>query len=236
MTLEELLKKLARGKLSNLPVASGGEIRDKDLVRVVDAVNEGIARLYTLFPLKEKNLILEVYEGRTEYELTSEHSFRKWTGKEDIHDPFDFYIRDTDEHPFEDDIQTISEVWDDLDRLRPLNDPDDPLAVFTPQQNWISLNFSPQGRVLNIIYWAKHKLLTADDLTEIIELPTNLIGALLSFTAYSIHGDMNTEIAVQNSQKYYAEYQAIVKEVVQNGTITPDKLVSAKKFIRRGWV
>lgn len=235
MTLEECLKRLARGKLSNLAVAQNGEIRDEAKKKVIDAVNEAITRLYTSFVIKEKSLVVEVYEGRTEYELTSDHSFLKWD-PDSIYSPFDFYIRDTKEYPFEDDILQIMEVWDDLDRLRPLNDPDSPLAVFTPRPNWISLYFSTQGRVLNIVYRAKHKLLTEDNLTEKIELPTNLLGALLSYTAYLIHEDMNGENAVQNSQKYFAEYQTIVNEVIQNGTITPDKLVSDKKFTRRGWV
>ena len=47
---------------------------------------------------------------------------------------------------------------------------------------------------------------------------------------------MNTELAVQNSQKYLAEYQNIIQEVIQNGTIAPDKLANGIKFFKRGWV
>lgn len=234
MTLQECLKRLARGKLSNLALAKGGVIDPAQLDKVIDAVNEGISRIYTQLPIKEKSVIVELYEGRTEYPLSSEHSLRNWKGE--LYDDYDYYIRDTDENPFEDDIQTILEIWDDLDRKRPLNDPDNPLSVFTPEPSFISVNEGIQNRVLNIVYRPKHKLLTAGAMAEKIGLPANLEGALLSYAAYLIHSDMNGETAVANAQKYFAEYQTIISEVIQHGSITPDKLVSDLKFIRRGWV
>ena len=234
MNLQECLDKLARGKLSNLSICSGGKIKDEHRQKVIDAVNEGLLRIYTALPIKEKSLIIQMTESRTEYPLTSEHSLRNETGS--IYDSYDLYIRDTDFYPFEDDILNIIEVWDDLDRKRPINDPEHPLSVFTPEPNTLNVNFTSEARVLNVIYWAKHKLLTLENLTDTIELPTNIEGALLSFVAYSIHGDMNTETAVANSQKYYAEYQNIVNEVIQQGTLNPDKLVLDRKFIQRAWV
>ena len=100
MILQECLDKLARGKLGNLAVSSGGKINPTQIPKIVDAINEALDRLHTVLPLKEKSVLLELYEGRTEYELTSEHSFRKATGT--IYDPYNFYIRDTEYQPFED--------------------------------------------------------------------------------------------------------------------------------------
>ena len=234
MNLQECLDRLARGKLSNLSICSNGKIKKEHLQKVVDAINEGLTRLHTVLPLKEKSLIVEMTESRTEYPLTSEHSLRRESGS--IYDSYDLYIRDTDFFPFEDDIINIIEVWDDLDRKRPINDPEHPLSVFTPEHNTLNVNYTSDLRVLNVIYRARHKLLTLENLTDTIELPTNLEGALISFVASVIHSDMNTETAVANSQKYYAEYQNIVNEIIQNGTMNPDKLVLNRKFIGRGWV
>jgi hypothetical protein len=234
MNLQECLDRLARGKLGNLSICSNGKIKEEHLQKVVDAINEGLTRLHTVLPLKEKSLIVEMTESRTEYPLTSEHSLRRETGS--IYDSYDLYIRDTDFFPFEDDIINIIEVWDDLDRKRPINDPEHPLSVFTPEHNTLNVNYTSDLRVLNVIYRARHKLLTLENLTDTIELPTNLEGALISFVASVIHSDMNTETAVANSQKYYAEYQNIINEIIQNGTLNPDKLVLGRKFIGRGWV
>ena len=234
MTLQECLDRLARGKLSNLAICEKGNVKPQEIPRVIDAVNEALERLHTQLPIREKSVIVELYEGRTEYPLTSEHSVRNMKG--DIHDEYDYYIMDTEANPFLDDILVIQEVWDDLDRERPLNDPVHPLSVFTPEHNFISVNFSPDVRVLNVIYRAKHISLTADNLTDKVDIPSNLYGALLSYVAYLIHNNMNTELAVQNSQKYLAEYQNIIQEVIQNGTIAPDKLANGIKFFKRGWV
>lgn len=234
MTLQECLDRLARGKLSNLAICEKGNVKPQEIPRVIDAINEALERLHTQLPIREKSIIVELYEGRTEYPLTSEHSVRNMKG--DIHDEYDYYIMDTEANPFLDDILVIQEVWDDLDRERPLNDPVHPLSVFTPEHNFISVNFSPDVRVLNVIYRAKHISLTADNLTDKVDIPSNLYGALLSYVAYLIHSNMNTELAVQNSQKYLAEYQNIIQEVIQNGTIAPDKLANGIKFFKRGWV
>lgn len=234
MTLQECLDRLARGKLSNLAICEKGNVKPQEIPRVIDAVNEALERLHTQLPIREKSVIVELYEGRTEYPLTSEHSVRNMKG--DIHDEYDYYIMDTEANPFLDDILVIQEVWDDLDRERPLNDPVHPLSVFTPEHNFISVNFSPDVRVLNVIYRAKHISLTADNLTDKVDIPSNLYGALLSYVAYLIHSNMNTELAVQNSQKYLAEYQSIIQEVIQNGTIAQDKLANGIKFFKRGWV
>ena len=234
MTLQECLDRLARGKLSNLAICEKGNVKPQEIPRVIDAVNEALERLHTQLPIREKSVIVELYEGRTEYPLTSEHSVRNMKG--DIHDEYDYYIMDTEANPFLDDILVIQEVWDDLDRERPLNDPVHPLSVFTPEHNFISVNFSPDVRVLNVIYRAKHISLTTNNLTDKVDIPSNLYGALLSYVAYLIHSNMNTELAVQNSQKYLAEYQNIIQEVIQNGTIAPDKLANGIKFFKRGWV
>ena len=177
MTLQECLDRLARGKLSNLAICEKGNVKPQEIPRVIDAVNEALERLHTQLPIREKSVIVELYEGRTEYPLTSEHSVRNMKG--DIHDEYDYYIMDTEANPFLDDILVIQEVWDDLDRERPLNDPVHPLSVFTPEHNFISVNFSPDVRVLNVIYRAKHISLTADNLTDKVDIPSNLYLSLI---------------------------------------------------------
>lgn len=234
MTLDECLKQLALGKLSNLSVSENGKIKDDKKEIVVNYINEALLRLYTQFPIKEKSVIVELYEGRTVYPLTSEHSLRKAAGL--ITDPYDFYIMDTEANPFQDDILTIMSVWDDIDRKRPLNDPENIFSVMTPQPNVIEVNVTATGRVLNIIYRAKHLILTPDKGEDKVEIPANLFGALFSYVAFLMHSAMNTKEAVENAQKYYAEYQNIVNEVIQNQTFVPDKLVLDRKFIKRGWV
>ena len=235
MNLQECLDVLARGKLSNLALVSNGKILEESIPEVVDAINEGLRRIYTNLTIKENNVILELTESRTDYEITSEHSLRNW----DSEDPFasyKYYIRDTEARPFKDDILVILEVWDDLGRKRPINDPDSPLGVYVDQPNNLSVNFTREGRVLNVIYRAKHLDLVPAELSTRIQLPENLYGALFSYVAYLLMGRMNTQEAVANSTRCFNEYQSIINEITMNSTLNPDKLVSDSKFCIRGWV
>ena len=48
MNLQECLDVLARGKLSNLSLVSKGKVIEEAIPEVVDAINEGLRRIYTL--------------------------------------------------------------------------------------------------------------------------------------------------------------------------------------------
>ena len=234
MNLQECLNKLARGKISNLAFCENGKVKPQHIPKVVDAINEALTRLYSLFPIKEKAVLVELYEGRTDYRLTSEHSWQNFKG--DIHDRYDYYIIDTPANPFQDDIQCIIEIHDDLGRARPLNDPDTPLGIMVPETDLIIVQEAIDQRVLQISYRAKHLILSGDDLTSTIQLPERLFGALFSYAAYLLHSDLNTQEAVANSQKYFAEFQSLITEIQINTPFTSDKLVSDRKFIQRGWI
>lgn len=235
MILQECLDKLARGKLSNLALSEKGKIKEESQDKVIDAINEALRRLYTTFNIKEKSVFVQVYEGRTDYVLSSEHSIRK-IKDESIYNPYDYYIADTDEEPFEDDILSILEIYDEFGIKRPINDPDSSLGIMIPEENLIIVKNVIDTQILNVCYRAKHLLLTSNNLDNKIELPENLYGALLSYVAYLIHSDLNTKEAVENSQKYYMEYQNILNEVNLNGTLITNKLISSVPFIKRGWV
>ena len=70
MILREYLNKLARGKLSNLSLASGGFIRDDSVYKVVDAINESLNRIYTALPIKINEVSLIYSPEITKYILS----------------------------------------------------------------------------------------------------------------------------------------------------------------------
>lgn len=237
MTLQECLDILARGRLSNLSICDNGHVKESFIPKVIDAINEALQNLYITFPLKEKSVSIELVEGKTDYKLTSEHSWLKRQEDENhLYDRWDYYVIDTEENPFKDDILCIMEVWDDLQRRRSINDPDDPLGIYIPEENFIIVKTSEDGLLLNIAYRAKHNNLTINDLTAKVDIPECLNNALFSYVAYLIHSDMNTEQAVANAQKYYMDYQNIINNLKMYGFLSPDKLVSDIKFFTGGWV
>ena len=235
MNLQECLNKLARGKLSNLSFSKGGKIAEENIPQIIDAINETMIKLYTIFPIKEKAVLIELAEGKSDYFLTSEHSW-KYRTEGNIYNDWEYYIIDSESEPFIDDILCIIEVKDSCCRNRPVNDPDDPLGIYVPEQNLIIVKHSHPHKLLDVIYRAKPIALDPEGLEAKVDLPEFLYAALFSYVAYLVHSNMNTEQAVANAQKYLAEYQSIVTEIQLNGAFTPDKLVSDMKFIKRGWV
>ena len=70
MNLQDFCKKLANGRLSNtsMVVDSGGLIiKVAQRQKVIDAINEGLIRLYTRFILSEKDVVISLRDHITSY-------------------------------------------------------------------------------------------------------------------------------------------------------------------------
>lgn len=240
MILKEYLTKLAYGTLSNLWGNSTikGEIPEDKIPLVINAINEGLLRLYTLFPLKENGLYLELNEHTTIYELTSEHIIPEGTEDSDLdsEDNCDKYIWDFKEHPFTDDIIKILNVYTTDGFPVKLNNPSSCISIYTPTFNTLQIPNPVKGITLSIAYQAKHPILYVEDLeNQEIELTPVLIGALDAYVAYIIHSNINTETAIANAQKYYTLYQTIINEILNTDAVNSSYSQNNTKFFERGW-
>lgn len=204
MNLQECLTKLARGKISNLPFCVGGYVKPEFLEKVIDAVNESLNRLYTVFNIDEQSIEVPVEDKHIEY-------------------------------PLKGNILYVTRVHDNLGHRYAINNPEERCSVFVTS---VALTADlPEGVTsLKLFYRVKPEELTAEDFESEINIPDNLIGALLSYSAYLLHSDLNTQTAISNAQKYLVEYQTVVNEVIQQGTIVPEAILIAKKWKQRGFV
>ena len=231
MILREYLNKLARGKLSNLSLASGGFIRDDSVYKVVDALNEGLNRIYTALPIKTNEVHLLYSPEVKKYTLSSEHSVSKGI------DPLTFYVKDGEYAPFKDNILTILSIKDNLGNILPTNTPDHPSSVSISYPNILGIPLLDEKVTeLTILYKETPQFLDEKSFESEIEIPDNLQGALLNYAAYLIHNDMNTQEAVANAQKYLSEYQAIISQIISENTVQGRVLHSPSKFYSRGFV
>lgn len=204
MNLQECLTKLARGKLSNLSYCNGGFVKPEFFERVIDAINESLSRLYTIFNINEESVLVTVEEGVATL-------------------------------PLKDKILYVTRVYDNFGQPYTINNPEEKFNISVTART-LTAHVEEDIKNLQVFYRVKHKELTTEDLETDLEIPDNLIGALLSYAAYLLHSDMNTEVAIANAQKYLSEYQMVVNEVIQQGTINPDTLLLNKKFNSRGFI
>lgn len=235
MTLQEYLKLLSYGELSNLwgPSTIKGEFPTEKLPIIINGLNEGLLRLYTKFNLKENFVFVELNEITTLYLLTKDHIIL-----EDEEPSYDRYIYSPEDHPFRDDVIKILSIRSSLGNKVKLNDGGrDCCSVFTPVYKGIQVSHPMEGIILAVNYQAKHPTLSVDiDLNkQYIELPETLYGALNNYVAYYIHSNMNTETAIANAQKYLTMFNSLVDEAISSDIVNSSYSQTNTKFFERGW-
>lgn len=240
MKLNEFLKKLSYAELSNLDIGNSGKgsIPTEDIPTVVGYINDGLLRLYSRFVLKTNSLILECNEYRTRYHLSSKHSWLN-AEEDDYDDPefSDKYIRDDPEHPFCDDIIKILTVYSSFNKPLPLNDHGNPQSVFTPVFDILELQHTMPNLALSVVYQAKHPVLDFEvDPEQEINLPDFLFSALSAYVAYLYYGNLNTQEAIANSQKYYSQYNQLIAEAIEQDLVSSSYSETNTKFHKRGWL
>ena len=229
MTLRELFSKLAAGELSNLAMADGGVLQQHAFPAVVDYTNEALLRLHTRFPLNEKDVLVEMVEGVTNYHLTKAHSLAnsEATGTPYLIDAAD---------PFLGDVIRVVRVYNTYGIGLPLNDEEDRNSVFTPQPKILQGPRPIAGQALDVVYRAKHTTLTVDALDSEIDIPDVLEPALKLYIGHKVYNAMNTQEAQMAAANRYAQYEAICQEVVDQDVIGATISNTNTKFHKRGWV
>lgn len=137
------------------------------------------------------------------------------------------------ELPF--DLMVLSTIFDDKHETWAINDPDKPKNLFADQRKLVVKNKN-QAKELWVFYRVKPQRYSTADLDTEVEIPDSLIGALLSYAAYLLHSDLNTELAINNSQKYLNEYQTIINQAIQQNNINHGSIDSNNKLDDRGFV
>lgn len=230
MNLQDLLVRLAYGELNNLSWSYNGTIKEDKIPYLIGFIKETLDKLYSKFYCKQDSILLEPVDGKTEYEITSDHLMDK-----DLTPTYDKYLFKPGDKPFNNDILRILRVITSTGIKLPINDPLEKYSVYTPFYNKLQCPKLEPNWELEIVYAAKHPELSYEDNTE-IELPDFLIPALCAYVAYMVHSNMNTETAVANAQKYLSLYNSILAELIESDIVKMPKESDKFKFLIRGWV
>lgn len=260
LTAEDLIKDLLAGTLSNELdrfTNKEGELLDSKKSTLFLYINEGLKKLYSQYRLKEDDLYLAAVEGKTDYEISTEHFMEHWDAPS-----YDKYLWKDDSKPWEDNLLQIMSVTDHHGITLPMNDGNNPFSVWTPEYNVIQIPVHPSGeypilRKTNGDYWfpsnplgepyedrthemvysvkflANHKKITS--LTDNIVIPPHLLDVLTSFISSRIYSNMNTELAVSNAAKYDQNYRLALQEITQESLIQPENSGLNNKFEMRGF-
>lgn len=233
MKLNELFERLSYGELSNLSLSidGGGTIEERHHAKVTHFINEGLLKLYSKFVLSQKQLLIEMVQGITNYHLDPKYAETQWDSGEV---PYP-YIKDLGREKFIGDVIRVNEVYGENGKL-PLNDLFQSHSVFTPTYKVLQVPHVVDYGTLNVIYQAKHPILTPDNLEADIELPDVLESALMAYVGYRVYTLMNTADASAKAQEHLSNFYRICDEVVANDLVGTSVSTVNDKFTNGGWL
>lgn len=233
MNVQLLYQNLSYGVFQNLALSGegSGDIVESKRPMVIMAANEALLRLYSRFVLREKDCIIQMQDGVTNYHLKKR--FAVMTQPQVEKRP---YILDLPLEPFEEDVIKVLAVYTSTGKQLVLNDEDQEFSVFTPQDKVLQVPRPITGAALSVSFQARHVKLDYEKLDQPIEVPDVLEGALYSYIAYKVFTDMGTAEQQAKGITHYENYDAICTEVADRGHTTSSISSVVQKFQKRGFV
>ncbi len=246
MLLSDLFMALSYGELSNLALAgeANGTITTAAQPRIVNYANEALLRLHSRFILKETDILVQMYESMTFYNLIPAYAVNYVPPSGVPSQPIR-YIIDNPGEPFIGDIIKILGVFNSLGESLPLNDDAQMFSVFTPQTTVLQVpqptyrHHFPSSvsceHFLSVSYQARHPKLLGE-LQEEVCIPDIILGALTSYIAYKVFSHMNTLDSTAKAQEYLGMYESICSEATEKDLVNSSISTSNQRFHERGWI
>lgn len=196
MFVEEIINMARGSELRNIAIAN-------DAATILSYINLGMIELYKRFPLSVKEYLLELSDDGNEYILPSDL----------------MYI-----------VGAYGEVPEGSDLVvneLPINEEENPLSINTVSWNRVQIPNSVEGNYVSIVYVASPELLVADEdeayLKFDIEIPPQMVEALLHYIGYRAHAAMDGNIQAENNT-HYTRFEASCKRIEATGLFTSDDL------------
>lgn len=232
MTLSELLSTLAKGELSNLSIAEGGVISSGNVPKVVGYANEALLRLHSRFTLRQDDVLVEMVENITTYELKAQYA-QSYEGDIEVARK---YIIDSGPKKFADDVIRITGAFDSLGNEMELNNQLAPTGLFTPRPKVLQVPVPIAGQSLSVVYQAKHPLLSASNLDAEVELPDVLVGGLTAYVGFMAYNFLGGAENMGRASGFMQLHDKICMEMEEKDGMGTQTRTYSTVFEMRGFV
>lgn len=236
MLLSDIFDQLTFGELRHISLGGyeSGGIKPSDYLVVVAHVNMGLRNLFSRFPLKHKELLIQQHDWITNYILDKKFAESNKASSEPIK-----YIIDPPRDPFNNDLLKIIAVYSELGEERALNKEGDPLSVYTPAFNIVNIPYPQEENTFSVMYRAKHDDIIVGagfDPTQVyIDLPDYLLEPLLIYIAGRVVGNMGSTDNLNASTQYTSRYELALRQIEDSDLINKQDLENYRAE-RNGWV
>lgn len=237
MKLSEVFEMLQYGELANLSLSGDIDepvgIREQDYPALINHINLALTDLHTKFNLKEKEVVIQQYEGLPYYELESKYAQTNTESVEPVK-----YIMDTEFNPFVDDVLRINAAFDEGGCEIPINDENDCTSIFLNSYKRIQVPYPDPDNAMWITYRANHEKLSTSnpDLTKEVNIPAYCVEALLSYVASRVHSQRTSQEAQALSVNLMSKYQMICTQIEEKNVLHNSPSNTNFKLGERGWV
>jgi len=204
MKVQEVVDIARYSELANVAVKD-------NTAAILSFLNLGMIELYTRFPIKTEEHIIDLRENTTMYEMPANFMYA---------------------------LSAYGEVPEDAaDLVRPvaINEEDDPYSIFFPDWNTVQVPAVANGSYISIIYVAKPVTYTAEDMDVEIELPNTLVDALVSYIGYRAHMGIRGD-AQSDNNAHWLRFDRSCKKARELGVAFPvDSLKMSERINDRGF-
>ena len=195
--------------------AKAGELNGLAVVSkedmIVGYLNLGVLELYKRFQLKVEEVVIPLVEGVDIYTLPS-------------------------------DFMWLVSVYGEVDvrstesvNILPVNEEDNPLSVNTVGWNKIQVPVSIDGAYISVIYVASPDMYSTADMSANVELPAQMIEALLAYIGYRANSAIDTGIQTEDSV-WYQRFEHSCDKLKEYGMFNGDDMYMSKRLSARGFV
>lgn len=188
-----------------------GLVLAENTTAVLGFLNLGMLELYKRFSLRVEEHIITLQDGVDIYTMPTNYM---WViaayGEVDI--------RST---------ETVNEL--------PINEEDNPISVNTVGWNKIQVPVSVSGAYISIIYVAKPDEYGLDDLAVEINLPPQMVEALLAYIGYRANSTIDSGIQSEDNA-WYIRFDSSCNRIRQESMINSDDMFMNSRISKRGFV
>lgn len=189
---------------------NGLKVADKPEV-IVGYMNLGVLELYKRFQLKVEEYMIELLDGVDVYTMPSDYMWMIAAYGEVA-------------------VSSTENV-----NLLPINEEDNPLSVNTIGWNKVQIPVSVSGAYVSIIYVASPSVYSISDLDVEVDLPAQMIEALLAYIGYRANSAIDSGVQTEDSV-YYQRFEASCEKMRQYSMFNSDDMFMSKRIDVRGFV
>jgi|WetSurMetagenome_2_1015567.scaffolds.fasta_scaffold09758_9 hypothetical protein len=224
MTIRQVITLAQNGELNNIATKN-------NMSAIIGHLNLGLIEMYKRFPLNVQEYMITLEAGKDIYQMPEDYMW---------------IVAAYDEVPTDSDAM-VSVI--------PINEEDNPLSLNTVGFNQIQIPVIVNGGHVSIIYIAAPPVYDyientdsftktyydhdADDMVTVaatvLDIPTQMIEALLHYVGYRAHSSMDSGTQAENNG-HYTRFETSCLRLEQRGMINNDDLSMKDRVVLKGFV